>query len=459
MERKPLKAIVLLCALLAATTATSAIAETTAEPALPIVFVHGFNGSGQQYETQALRWASNDYPNVVTAIDRTSTLPSVIYPILDQFFDDLMAQTGDSQVYVLGHSAGTAVMNGYLNSSPQRAARVAKYIGIDGATAATCPGAVPCMGVWARGNPARILGPDANAYFPEQGHTEVVGSAESFAAQYAFFTGQAPRTTLVLPEPPGQVLIGGRVLNFPANTGLAGATVQVWELNARTARRKYDVPCAEFAAGADGNWGPASVNGKQSYEIAVIRPEGSQQHFYFEPFIRSNFLIRLNLAPLDSALANAIERSPNHSSASIVRQKEWWGNHPVESDALWIDTQRSGGPGAAALNIINGATAPLAGSTIAIITFDSASDGVSNTDALLPLGPFLSGVDVFYPAADPNDGVITFRHEQRGADKEQVIKARNWPSEGHSMTVTFRNWVQDIDSWDKCVRARPSPCH
>ncbi|HEX7038252.1 MAG TPA: hypothetical protein VF210_20980 [Pseudomonadales bacterium] len=25
----------------------------------PIIFVHGFSGSGAQYETQALRWASN----------------------------------------------------------------------------------------------------------------------------------------------------------------------------------------------------------------------------------------------------------------------------------------------------------------------------------------------------------------------------------------------------------------
>src|SRR5688572_2258668 len=66
------------------------------ENALPIVFVHGFNGSGAQYQTQALRFASNDYPNVVTAIDRTSTTPATIYPILDRFFDDLMAKTGDS---------------------------------------------------------------------------------------------------------------------------------------------------------------------------------------------------------------------------------------------------------------------------------------------------------------------------------------------------------------------------
>ena len=37
----------------------------------PIIFVHGFSGSGAQYETQALRWASNGYPELVTAIDRT----------------------------------------------------------------------------------------------------------------------------------------------------------------------------------------------------------------------------------------------------------------------------------------------------------------------------------------------------------------------------------------------------
>lgn len=448
---------VLLCAFASIITASLARAHGTREPTLPIVFVHGFSGSGQQYETQALRWASNDYPNVVTAIDRTSTLPAVIYPILDQFFDNLMAQTGDTQVYVLGHSAGTAVMNGYLNSSTARAARVAKYIGLDGATAAACPGGVPCMGIWARGNPARILG-SANAYFPEQGHTEVVGSAESFAEQYRFFTGKSPRTTLVLPERPDRVRIGGRVLNFPANTGLEGATVQLWEVGPFTARRLFREPRHEFFVGADGNWGPARVNGSLHYELTVIRPEGGQQHFYSEPFIRSNFLIRLNLAPLDSALAQAIERSPNHSSASIVRQKEWWGNHPTDSDALWIATQRWRAPDTSPVNIINGATAPLAGSTIAIITFDSGSDGVSNTDALLPLGPFLSGVDVFYPAAEPTDGVITFLHQQRGANKDQVVRARNWPSEGHSMTVTFRNWVQDVDTWLECVLAKPSLC-
>ena len=128
----------------------TAPAGAQAEPTLPIVFVHGFSGSAQQYETQALRWASNGYPNVVTAIDRNSLLPAN-FAVLDTFFDDLMAQTGDEQIYAVGHSQGTFVMAQYLNSSPERAARVAKYIGIDGLALPTCPGGVECMGLWTRG--------------------------------------------------------------------------------------------------------------------------------------------------------------------------------------------------------------------------------------------------------------------------------------------------------------------
>jgi triacylglycerol esterase/lipase EstA (alpha/beta hydrolase family) len=55
---------------------SSAHAQGDPEPALPIVFVHGGAGSAAQYETQAMRWASNDYPNLVTAIDRTSSTRS-----------------------------------------------------------------------------------------------------------------------------------------------------------------------------------------------------------------------------------------------------------------------------------------------------------------------------------------------------------------------------------------------
>lgn len=480
-ERHSFRAVLVACVAVLASDAARAD-----EPALPVVFVHGFSGSAQQYETQALRWASNDYPKPVTGIDRLFI--GFTLDQLDAFIDDVLAQTGDTQVYAIGHSAGTAVMTAYLNSSPDRVARVAKYIGIDGASNATCPGGVdpngdpnvPCMGVWGRGSTTRMVGPDHNVYLSEQGHTQSVTSPESFAAQYEFLTGEPPETTLILPEPPHDVEIAGRALNFPNNTGIDGATLELWEVNPLTGERARSSPEEVETLDASGGFGPWPVHPLKRYEINVIRQsdEGPRyQHFYYEPWIRSDYLVRLNISPLGSALSNTIRDNPGpNSGASIVRQKEWWGSNDVDAsnvDVLDVKTTVPLAPTTfvgrlfcllfgehlPALcavedigDIATPGTAPYAASTIAMIAFDVGADGVSDTSALVNLGPFLSGIDAYMPApdADPN-GVVTFHLDARREPRDQVIFTPNWPMSGnHFMTVTFREWTQDIDTWFEC---------
>ena len=58
------------------------------------------------------------------------------------------------------------------------------------------------MGIWQGTNTTGNVGGN-NVRISPQTHVQVATSAESFAAQYAFFTGAEPETTLVLPEPPG----------------------------------------------------------------------------------------------------------------------------------------------------------------------------------------------------------------------------------------------------------------
>jgi hypothetical protein len=379
-----------------------------------------------------------------------------------------MAQTGASQIYVIAHSLGVSLMNNYLNSSPDRSARVAKYIGIDsasGGAVATCPGNVPCMGLY-RGNNSHLYLGSNNLYFPDFGHTQMVTSAESFVEQYKFLTGKDPATTLVLPEPPGQVEIAGRTLNYPANTGIEGATLQLWEVNSATGARKYPTPDAEVVLDATGNFGPWKVNGQQHYEINLIRqsPEGPRQnHFYFEPFMRSNYLVRLITSPIGSTLSDAIRAHTGpHTGVSVSRQKEWWGNNnvnPENVDVLNITTTTPYGVEAAG-NVVTAGTAPYTASTISMIMFDVLSDGVTHTDALMPLGVFLSGVDVYMPApTDPPNGKITFAHQQRGTEYPQVINTPNWSMESyHFMNVSFRDYAQGINTWGECKRAKPSPC-
>ena len=109
---------------------------------VPIVFVHGGAGSGAQYETQARRFDSNGYPaRYVRAFEydssfATNTFAQVIER-LDATVDDLRAEFGVERVYLVGHSLGTTVSNTYL-SNAGRAAKIAKYIGIDGSSNATC---------------------------------------------------------------------------------------------------------------------------------------------------------------------------------------------------------------------------------------------------------------------------------------------------------------------------------
>jgi pimeloyl-ACP methyl ester carboxylesterase len=438
------------------------------EPLLPIVFVHGGSGSAAQYETQALRWSSNGYPNLVTAIDRISADPAVINPILDDFFDDVLARTRARKVYVVGHSQGVAVMNNYLDSSPERAARVAKYIGIDSASGPSpdvCPGGaddegewvVPCMGVWGRGDPARRFGPDRNVQFADQGHVEVVGSPESFEAQYEFFTGRRPRTTHVLPEPPGRVRIAGRAVNFPANTPLTGVRLEIWEIDRATGARRGEA--RPVAIDENGNWGPVRVNGERHYELALVRDDGFVQHFYYEPFLRSDNLVRLNVAPPDSPLAGLVDRGDRHSVVTIQRQKEWWGVADGAGDVLQAVVQRRGGAVMPPpIDIVNETTAPVSGNTIALITFDDNADTVTNTGARLAVGAFLSGVDVFYPADADASGVISLTSQARGETRQQVLNVPNWPSSGHAIGVQLRDWTPEIASWRDCLRLRPSPC-
>ncbi|MEK8106090.1 alpha/beta fold hydrolase [Micromonospora sp. M12] len=120
-------------------------AEATGAPTYrPVIFVHGSAGSASQFQSQAKRLASNGYPiDIVEAHEYDSPniaaiLPDV-YAGLDARISRLLAATGADRVDLLAHSLGTFVTQGYLNSSPTRAARVAHYVNLDGRTATSPP--------------------------------------------------------------------------------------------------------------------------------------------------------------------------------------------------------------------------------------------------------------------------------------------------------------------------------
>ncbi|MCW5892257.1 MAG: hypothetical protein KIT14_17185 [bacterium] len=422
-------------------TALLAAAGTTAwasEPRLPIVFVHGAAGSAAQYQTQAKRFASNGYPNLVTGIDRTSSVSATLNPMLDAFFDGVMAETGDTQIYVVAHSLGTSLMNNYLNSAPARAARVAKYVAIDGSAPNCGAIATTCINI--------------TAASMNQGHTESVTSPESFATQYAFFTGEAPATAEILPEPDPR--ISGRLILFPDNVGVNGATVDLWEISGTTGHRIGATPAATFSLGADGAFGPVAVDGRKHYEFSATSPASAlNSHYYLQPFIRSDHLIRLLSSPPGSTILTNTAVGPDHAAAVLLRYREWWANQGASNDTMYVTTTSPTWdddpvtPTPPSLNVLQDpASAPRTSNKIGAHIHDAGSDKVS-TLAPIPFfvaQVFQTGVDIWMPATEPPDGTISFHGQPRGdTTRPQVINVPNWASDVHRIVVQFNDHTQD----------------
>ena len=436
----------------------------------PVVFVHGQSGSAQQFETHATRFTSNGYPQqLLFTFEYDTSQAAQPLAALDAFIDSVLARTGAKKVYAIGHSRGTTVWTSYLDSAAfNGSAKVAKYVNIDGRSQPTLPGGVPTIGIWGewntadsgynrRGNTNAVIGPDpsANYYFGTKSHTEVATSAEAFALAYQFFTGRAPATTDVVPEPPGQVQVGGRAVIFPENVGYAGAKVEAWLVDPRSGHRIGAQPLAQFDIDSTGNFGPLKLNGTKHYELALIRPPANGapetvHHFYFEPFSRSDLFVRLNSSRPNTSLEVYLPRDPRFTNLVLTRQRDFWGDQGANSDQLRID----------GLNVLQANTSPRSGVNLAVFAYDvgppvppsplpGPPDGATDLSKgeLFPFNllTFLTAVDVSSPASPDASGTVAVTDVARGSKNASTINVPNWPADVHRITVQFRDDDQAVE--------------
>jgi pimeloyl-ACP methyl ester carboxylesterase len=449
----------LLACLIAATTPAEGAGQAAAgqapgggRPQLrPVIFVHGGSGSGAQFESQGQRLTSNGYPARYVAVHEydstfgTNTMAQV-HEGLDRLIAQLLEATGADKVELLGHSLGTGVSQSYLNSSPERAARVAHYVNIDGAAGTAVPGGVPTLAVWGEGNQSRTITGAENVYFPNQSHVQVATSKETFGEFFEFFRGRPARTVDVVPERADRIRLSGEVNLFPSNQGAEGETLQIWEVNGRNGRRIGRQPEATYEIGADGAWGPFRATGNRHYEFAVVRDDGSAHHFYYQPFFRSDHLIRLLTSEPGTGIDLIRDQSERHSTVTIVRYKEFWGDQGDQSDVLTVNDQ----------SILSAATSPRSKRANAVFVMDDGSDGVSNLERPIPdiSGlPFIVGVDLFLDAANPpNDAIGVDLTARAGDGDTEDVNVPNWASDRHHISIQFRDYEQENE---RSPRPRP----
>jgi hypothetical protein len=222
---------------------------------------------------------------------------------------------------------------------------------------------------------------------------------------------------------------------FPQNVGVTGSTLEIYKVNGDTGFRIHNRPEAIYAIDETGNWGPFKARAGEYYEFVIVRPE-SNHHFYPEPFIRDDYLIRLNTSPIGGGIGALLDKSDHHSNLVLIRYKEYWGDQGIQNDILAVD----------GVNLVNAATCPITKRATTIFAYDKGADGISDISVMIPVFAslsFLTGVDFYIPAANPPDERIRLVLIPRGGDgKMQVMNVPNWPSSTNSITVIFNDFLQ-----------------
>lgn len=411
----------------------------------PIVFVHGMAGSADQFSLQAQRFASNGYPaEWISGFEYDTTLANntvaQIMTALDAHIDGVLAETGADQVDLVGHSMGTMMSQRYLNSTNARAAKVAHYVNVDGMAAASLPGDVPTLALWAAmTGENRSLGGATNVVLSSQTHVQSTSSAEAFAEMYTFFMGDAPDTVQVLAESSDTLTLAGKLVTFMTNIIPQRQIVDVYEVDAATGTRIDPAPLYTRNIGADGAFEFTGARAGKSYEFTAHAPTGGVTvHFYYAPFVRSSLLMRLIVSEPDSALSSIVETGNTSTNMVIVRDKELVGDadsYPaqpaLENDSLTINGQE----------LISASAILAQNATIGLYIYDAGSDGQSDVSqgiADFASIPFVNGLDLFLPAMTiaPATISVVLEGRQNGGVIQQ-INVPNWSSATEKITVHF----------------------
>ncbi|MBK6338458.1 MAG: hypothetical protein IPF63_02380 [Bacteroidetes bacterium] len=396
---------------------------------VPIVMMHGVLAAGDTYEQQFLRFTSNGYdPRVVYVFDWNSIgLGANNEVLLDKFIDDILEKTGQTQVNLVGHSAGGGLGYGYCDNA-SRAAKIAHYvhIGSGGITKPAGPNAtpIPTMVIWSDGDKVASSGNVegcTNVELIDKDHYQVATSQEAFKEMYKFFNNNNEPTTL---EIVGDEIIklSGRVITFGENQAGASAKVNIYELDPNTGFRKQTNPDASFVADSKGNWGDFTAKPLTYYEFEAIPKNPTERtiHYYREPFKKSDKIVYLRIFPPKGSIAEGILSGlPKDDEQSV--NAFFGANQAIVSGRDVF--------------IANGDTlskpkfAQDTYTTIAMFLYDNNKNGASdlNSFGAFANSAFLKFVDFYVPATTPQTN--TFYLNGR------VLKSRNWPSKTNGVSV------------------------
>ena len=129
-------------------------------------------------------------------------------------------------------------------------------------------------------------------------HREVAFHKLAFAAMYEHIAGKPPASMFIAQEP--LPVLNGKVTGIAdgvyTNLPVAGAEVEIYEVDAKTGDRKSSVAVHRKTTGEDGVWGPYVGRSDMNYEFVLRMSAQPVTHTYRSPFLRSSDVVHLRPA-------------------------------------------------------------------------------------------------------------------------------------------------------------------
>lgn len=399
------------------------------EDLAPIVFVHGFLASGDTWNTQIQRFASNDLcANRFFVFDWNTLGGTDLDTKMNLFIDSVLQVTDADQIHLVGHSAGGGRCYTYLND-PVRAGKVLSYAHIGSNTQAGPAGpggSVPTLNIYSTGD--LVVAGDsipgaANLVLADLDHYQVATSAQTFEAIYQFFYEKSPQITDIVAT--NKVTISGKCLTLAENNPSNGALVEVFKLLEDGSHASEAV--ATFSINQTGFWGPLDVDPTQLYVFKVTSatiPDFRPVIYYFEPFIRSQDQVYLRTFPPKNSFAglllSAIPESDEQSVISIFSSNQAIinGRDNLQMNEIVLSTPALASPEA---------------TMIALFCYDDKQDGMGAGEPIASFAafPFLQGADIPISPATTQTWQVTLN--------DRTIPVLNWRSKSDGVAIVVFN--------------------
>ncbi len=370
----------------------------------PLVFVHGFLGSGDNWAKQIQRFSSNGYcENRMFVFDwNTISRSKATDSLLNNFINEVLKKTNTTQVDLVGHSAGGGLCYSYLNDS-LRATKVAHYVHIGSGKMKTAAGQnaeVATMNIYSTADLIAKSGGEisgaTNVQQTTTDHFQVATSEETFLSLYKFFNNnQQPVASKVIASKENYKSIAGRGVTLGENYPLSFDSVIAYAFNPATGKRieNKNQPANNSIAGwmrfsKEGNWA-FQISNKAYMEFEVRPSKGRRVFYFFEPQVRTNKNMYLRAFPNGGMMAGVLNQLPKDDKQTVLviftsNQAFIAGRDTMAIDSIPVSTAT---------------IAPASKTMISVFIFDDG-DGASSKLPMKTFGslPFLGSMDLKIPA-------------------------------------------------------------